>query len=143
MTHRRDKGLSHDGCIAGLRMERDFAALLSNRARRDAGGNVAELTRYMLRRQLGYTHEQANGAEEQMVGTIVIARGLRGDKLLGRTIQQYMGRTSLDSRSAAVRHLLRLALGYEEDESMRREAGFSAIASARHGLHGVFKGAGE
>lgn len=143
MTHRRDKGLSHDGCIKGLRMEKDLAQRFSDAARENAEGDAAEMARYLIRRGLGASHVEANRREEQMRPDTLVVRGLKTEADIGTRLDGYIARVGLASRAAGARHLIRLGLGYKTAESMKLEAGFAAIAAARQGLHGVFHGAEE
>lgn len=139
---RRHKDLSNDGCIAGLRLEADLAKRLAEEARARSDGNVSELARYYLRTGCGLSHSEANHREATIKPTKLV-RGLRIEEDLARRLDRVTGHARLVGRAAGARHLIRLGLGYEEEESIRREAGFAAIASARQGLHDVFHGASD
>lgn len=132
-----------DSVIDGLHLERDVAARLCEQADKDAAGNVAELARFYVRTGLGATAAQANALEANE--NLALNSGLAGlglDKWTkDRLIQEVATRGT--AKAAIARHYIRRGLGFSERESMKREAGFAALAQARHGLHGVFHGASE
>jgi hypothetical protein len=139
---RRDAGIKGGSVISGLHLERDAAQRLCDKAHEIAGGNVAELARFYVRRGLGATVEQANQLEET---EYLVSSGLAGLSLDKRTIGLLVRAVAEQgiAKSAIARHLIRRGLGFSERDSKKREAGFAAIANAHQGLHGVFHGASE
>jgi hypothetical protein len=137
---RRHKDLTRSGCIAGLRMETDLAQKLADAARERSDGNVAELARYFIRTGTGLSHAEANRREETLKPDKMV-RGLRIEEDLVARLDRFTRHARLDSRAGGARHLLRLALGINEVESLKREVGFAAVAAARQGMRDVFHGA--
>lgn len=137
MTHRRDKDVVNDGLVAGLRMEPKLAQKLCEEARRLAPravhgrvkGDVAEFARSLLRRGLGWTHDQSEAME---------ALELKPKRLTGLTLEtavhtrlhQLATHRFSGNVASAARHLLRIGLGVDEAESLRREDAFASLAAA-------------
>jgi len=141
-TRQKRKDIRGSSVITGLHLERDVAQRLCDQAREDAAGNVAELARYYIRIGLGATAAQANRLGE---GNLALSSGLAGlglDAWTRDRLIQEVARQGI-AKAAIARHLIRRGLGFSEKESKRREAGFAALANARHGLHDVFRGASE
>jgi hypothetical protein len=141
-ARRRDKGIKGGSVLTGLRLERDVAQALCDQATTNAQGNVAELARFHIRRGLGATAAQANHLEET---ENVISSGLAGLSLDAATIALLVigaARREM-SKAGLARHFIRRGLGMSEAESVKREAGFTALADVYQGRSDTFHGAGK
>jgi hypothetical protein len=137
MTLRRDKDVVNDACVAALRMEPALAQHLCAEAIRLAPrvvhrltkGDVAEFARSLLRRGLGWTHQQS----EVMEATELKPKRLGGLVLeapVHRRLHELAGKHFNGNVASATRHLLRVGLGMAVEESLQREEKFASLAAA-------------
>lgn len=137
MTLRRDKDVVNDACVKALRLEPALAKLLCAEARelaprivhRQRKGDVAEFARSLVRRGLGWSHQQS----ELMEATELKPRRLGGltmETVVYNRLNELATRHFSGNVASATRHLLRLGLGVSEQESLQREERFASLAQA-------------
>lgn len=134
MTTRRDSKTKGGSVVTGYRMEPDLAQRMIAYAREnftDERGiaDIARAARFLLRTQLGHTERDDHGLLPET------SRGLKMEAYLRDSIVTYQVNHEMSFVGAA-RHLIRLALGYAEGESKRRERVFAELAEGRQGLVG-------
>jgi hypothetical protein len=133
--HRRDKDIKNASVIAGLRMEPDLARVLTAYALdhmeqdRDGRVDVGLVTRYLLRIGLGWSAGNASDMGVHRTSTAV--PGLRVEPALLKRIEKARDNRGHAGRAAAIRHILRMQLGFTEEASLAREDNFERIAAAR------------
>lgn len=132
MTTRRDSKTKGGSVVTGYRMEPDLAQRVVAYAREnfsdDHGiADIARAARFLLRTQLGHTERDDHGPRPET------SRGLKMESHLHESIVNYQFTHEMTFVGAA-RHLIRLALGYAEGESKRRERVFTGLAEGRQGL---------
>lgn len=135
-AHRRDKGTTSGSVITGLRLESELAKDLRTEAVERAGGDIAELARFLIRTGLGYSARDANELEAKAPKPARLC-GLALERDVMLRLKGYAG--SGLSVAGAARHLLRLGLGYKAAESLAIEGRFAAIATARRELADAYK----
>ncbi len=140
--HRRDQHVRYASVLTGLRCERDLAQKLCDFARehvradphmpasRANPGNVVEAVRYLLRRGLGSTDEHANHVEVVAHKKNVGLPGLVLDAETNKRLLAHAKALGL-KQTGTVRHLLRVGLGFDAQDSFDREGRFAAIAAAK------------
>ncbi len=126
--HRNDKGITGGSVITGLRLEPELAARLRDAATERAEGRVAVLARFLIATGLGRSAEAATQDEQS---------ALKPRKLCGLAVSHTMYKrleedaASLElSITGCARHLLRVGLGFDAMESLRREEAFASLAAA-------------
>jgi len=137
MTLRRDKDVVNDACVKALRMEPQLAQKLCEEARllaprfvhRKSKGDVAEFSRSLIRRGLGWSHEQSELMEATELKPKRVG-GLTMEPAVHRRLTELAQRHFGGGVASAARHLLRLGLGMNEGESLRREEKFASLAAA-------------
>lgn len=141
-THlrRRDLFIKGGSVLAGLRCERELAQRLCDFARENVRadltqpasranpGDVSEAARYLLRRGVGLSHEAAARVEVAERGVSGALAGLAVDAGTLAQLYKHQQRYSL-TRAGTARHLLRLGLGMDVNDSLAREQHFAAIAA--------------
>lgn len=134
---RRDEHVKGGNVIPGFRLEPKAAQALTDYARGNFCVNdqthpptcdLAAATRFLLRTQLGWLPSNALDTEQLSEAT----RGCAMEPRLKKAIERYQAKQGLNGFLPAVRHLLRLGLGYDFAESMEIEQGFAVLA-ARYG----------
>ena len=133
MTTRRDKNVRGGSVITGFRMEPDLAQRLTEYARRNLVVNdkadIAAAARYLLRTQLGKpSHESLDPPG----GLTESTRGMKMEKWLVQSIGVWIDRQDVQlSFVGAIRHLIRLGLGYNAKLSLQRESKFAELSALR------------
>lgn len=150
---RRDKDVINSSVITGLRMEPALAAKLCEFALQYGTtiglkrGDVAGATRYLLRLGLGQAADNAamaglGGAGRGRAREAGVLAGIRLDPDIVDGLRgtprghsgQLAGVGDLLNAAGSARHLLRLGLGWSQEESLNAEDRFQQIANARKAL---------
>jgi hypothetical protein len=141
---RRDENIKGGNVVPGFRIEPKAARALTEYARQHfcvddqthpPTCDLAAATRYLLRAQLGWSRSNALDTEPLTEAT----RGCKMEKRLVIAIEKYAAKQGMNGFLPAVRHLLRLGLGYNFAASMDIEQGFAILASRYGELAGAFK----
>lgn len=145
---RRDANTKGASVITGLRLEPETAQQLCERAIEDARdektgrGDVSELARYFIRTGLGMTPNDANRREAVGAFAACVA-GLKMEPDLCARLASAARRLGV-TKAGAARHLVRLGLGFSEENSLEREAHFAELASSKKetslGMAAQFRG---
>lgn len=132
--------IKNAACLRMFRMEPKLVQAVVAYAQKwaerrdDVDANIAVTVRMILRLQLGMDVEDALDAESHK-GFEIQLRGLRIERSLDSRIEIYRKKAGL-SKLGAIRHLLRLALGWSEVASRKSEDVFVQIADARRSMMG-------
>lgn len=130
---RRDWHTKGGNVIKGYRLEPAAAQSLTAYARENFCNpetqvcDIAAAARFILRTQLGWA--ASNATDPIRLG--VPTRGMAVEQRLLDAVEKRRSHLGLPSFVGTVRHLLRLGVGIDEEESLRREARFAEIAAMR------------
>lgn len=131
---RRDARTKNASVITGVRLEAEVAQALRDAAVSfapdDKGrGDVGQLARFYVRRGVGFSADAANQREAHGGFDNCVA-GLAMESTLCKRLTEEADRLGI-TKAGAVRHFIRLGLGYSQDNSLEREAHFAELAASR------------